>query len=133
MSRAFRLAALVIAVSVIAVGTRRIHLVNEVDFISAFTEQEVRSAIGLLTSPSDAARIAADIYAIPMAERSDYAWTDTAIDLLAASSQAVRLKVQTLWGGTVEEYEQRARAFHEFRAAGHISEDADVGDFLLKE
>lgn len=105
---------------------------REEDFISVFTESELKEALELFTTGEEAGRIANAVYKIPVMERPEYGWTETAVDLLAASHRT-RNKAAKLWGPWADsELDQKTRWIRDFRAGGHVSEGVGVEDIVTK-
>lgn len=103
-----------------------------IDAISVFTNLEVKTAIAAVAPGEDAERISTEIYSISKARRNQYGWTEYALTLLAMSSPQTLKKVQTLVGGTDDEWKRRFRSIQEFIAAGHVSENMGIEDFVQK-
>jgi hypothetical protein len=73
------------------------------NYLSLFSEEELKSALGLAASPACAGDLAAAVYAIPEADQVHFDWIDTTLMLLALVSDDCRRRVMENFGRADEE------------------------------
>ena len=82
-----------------------------------FSQEELAAGLAILGTPETAAAVAAQVYAIPVAEQVHYEWIDTALMMTSCVSDELATRILDRFGRTPEEratLESQMREFQEW-------------------